>query len=79
MGDAGGSLSSVDRDGGRDNVKELSASSNEHLNTTGPKATSKELYATNILLDALRVKGDVALLARIATRAIPEARRISEG
>ncbi len=57
--DAGGSLSSVDRDGGRDNVKELSASSNEHLNTTGPKATSKELYATNILLDALRVKGDV--------------------
>lgn len=39
--------------------KELSASSNEHLNTTGPKATSKELYATNILLDALRVKGDV--------------------
>lgn len=76
--DAGGSLSSVDRDGGRDNVKELSASSNEHLNTTGPKATSKELYATNILLDALRVKGDVALLVRIATRAIPEARRISE-
>jgi hypothetical protein len=57
--DAGGSLSSVDRDGGRDNVKELSASSNEHLNTTGPKATSKELYAINILLDALRVKGDV--------------------
>lgn len=39
--------------------KELSASSNEHLNTTGPKATSKELYGTNILLDALRVKGDV--------------------
>ena len=39
--------------------KELSASSNEHLNTTGPKATSKELYVTNILLDALRVKGDV--------------------
>ncbi len=39
--------------------KELSASSNEHLNTTGPKATSKELYITNILLDALRVKGDV--------------------
>ena len=39
--------------------KELSTSSNEHLNTTGPKATSKELYVTNILLDALRVKGDV--------------------
>ena len=36
--------------------KELSASSNEHLNTTGPKATSKELYTTNILPDALRVK-----------------------
>ena len=43
----------------KETEKELSASSNEHLNTTGPKATSKELYATNILLDALRVKGDV--------------------
>lgn len=59
--------------------KELSASSNEHLNTTGPKATSKELYATNILLDALRVKGDVRALGENSNTDNPEGSQNQRG